>query len=199
MSQLSFLSADFDTPELTDLGGILAAHGQLTVSGGAGRLSVLVPHEWRAVALADELRRRDVPVEPVALTDDQEWWVRTERTDALLPLAAAWTRGAVKSVPAGLRPSPGMVRSWALAAGRLAEVDEAVILGLDPRAPDTHEPLAAALRPLGLAPTKVGVRSGGDGLKITGRARLARLADLVGQPPAGAHAWGGTEPGEWGI
>lgn len=191
MTQLSFLSADFVPPQPTDLGGILAAQGQITVSAGGCRLSVLVPDRWRATALAAELTLRGIPVEPVSFTAEKEWLVRTERTQGLRTLASGWTRGAVKAVPTGLAPDPGLVRCWALAAGRRHE--GGIVLGLDPRSPDTHEPLAALLRRAGLAPQVVGVRSGGAGLRITGRARLSRLSDLIGQAPAGARDWGGPD------
>lgn len=191
MTQLSFLSADFVPPQLTDLGGILAGPGQITVSGGGCRLSVLVPDRWRASALSAELSLRGVPVEPVSVTAEKEWLVRTARTAGLLELAAAWTRGAVKAVPAELAADAGLIRCWALAAGRTHDRD--VVLGLDPRSPDTHDPLGAVLERSGLAPQKVGVRTGGHGLRISGRARLGRLADLIGQAPPGARNWGGPD------
>lgn len=191
MTQLSFLSADFVPPQVTDLGGILAAQGQITVSGGGCRLSVLVPDRWRAEALSQELTVRGVPVEPVSITAEKEWLVRTDRTVGLLTLAAAWTRGAVKAVPSDLAPDPGLIRCWALTAGR--QYDQDIVLGLDPRSPDTHDPLAAVLLRAGLAPQKVGVRTGGTGLRISGRARLSRLADLIGHAPAGARNWGGPD------
>ena len=117
-------------------------------------------------------------------------WMRTAVDSRLLPLAAAWTRGAVKTVPAQWLPGPRELRAWTLAAG-LPEADR-YLLGLDPHAPDTHSPLASALMRVGIAPTLIGTRGARPALRISGRRRLLRLVENVGDAPDGpaaAAAW----------
>ena len=65
VTQLSLFSADLTPPQLSDLAGLLAAHGQLTVGEGGIRLSILLADEWRAAALLRECRVRDIPAEGV--------------------------------------------------------------------------------------------------------------------------------------
>lgn len=189
MAQLSFFSAEANAPKLTDLAGLLCAHGQ-TVSFGttAARLSVVVDQPWRAEAIARACAERGVETE-LTTSDEGNPLVRTAFRADLLPLASAWTRGAVKSVPPGLALDGAVLRLWALAAGRWME--GGYLLGLDPHAPDTYEPLGGALARCGLAATTLGVRGGGPGLRVSGRRRLTRLAELVG-----AHTLA-TEHGEW--
>ena len=187
VSQLSLFSADLTPPQLSDLGGLLAAHGQIAAGPGGFRLSILLADQWRAEALLRECRVRDVTAEVVAGSDgptadgpasdsrpadsrspdreppdekppDRQWpdspspaaagdgsrtatVFRSQRTSVLADLAAAWTRGAVKAVPVGLTLTPGLLRCWTIAAGQPAAVG--FLLGLDPHAPDTYEPLAA--------------------------------------------------------
>jgi hypothetical protein len=99
----------------------------------------------------------------------------------LLPLATAWTRGAVKAVPEGWQLDGAALRLWVLAAG--TPDGRGYLLGLDPHAPGTHPPLAAALVAIGLTTTQVGARAGRPALRVVGRRRVARLAELVGEPP----------------
>ena len=192
MSQLSFFSADLTPPHRDDLGGLLAAHGQLVRAASGVRLSILLDAEWRALALRRELRVRDVESD-ITRVDDGDWLLASERTVALSDLQSEWVRGAVKSVPADLRADVGFLRCWVLAAGRMAG-DRAVngshapqesgyLLGLDSRAEDTHEPLAALLSRTGVTAALVGVRAGGPALRVLGRRRVGRLAEMVGTPP----------------
>lgn len=186
MSQLSLFSADLTPPLLDDLGGLLAAHGQLAAGGGGVRLSILLAGEWRAAALLRECRVRDVPSEVVPAADEtvqspSTTLLRTERVPLLTRLAADWTAGAVKSVPEAIAVTAGFLRCWILAAGRPAEIG--FLLGLDPHAPDTHEPLAAACAAAGLAGSLLGVRAGGPAVRIVGYRRCARLAEMIGTPP----------------
>ncbi|MGS0686483.1 hypothetical protein ACVBEQ_15250 [Nakamurella sp. GG22] len=208
MTQLSLFSADLTPPQLADLGGLLAAHGQLTVGDGGTRVSILLADEWRAAALLRECRVRDIPakvsdvtapgdVEPDAAADvvidpaadpaaDPERPVgrtllATDRSPLLAGLADEWTRGAVKAVPPGLVVGAGFLRVWTLAAGRPAEIG--FLLGLDPHAPDTHEPLAAACAASGLTGSLLGVRGGGPAVRIVGYRRCSRLAEMIGTPP----------------
>ena len=194
MSQLSLFSADLTPPQLVDLGGLLAAHGQITTGSDGVRLSILLAEPWRAAALLRECRVRDItavtPPEPIgaqSTADDPAGQARavvllqTERTPSLSGLAAQWTRGAVKSVPADIVLSPGFLRCWTLAAGHPADVG--FVLGLDPHAPDTHEPLAAACAAAGLAGSLLGARGGGPAVRIVGYRRCSRLSEMIGSPP----------------
>lgn len=192
MSQLSFFSADLTPPRMEDLGGLLAAHAQISVSPSGSRLSILLADEWRARSLLREFRVRDVEAEylPVADAPVQPQpgdaarsavVLRSVRTTGLDGLATAWTRGAVKSVPGGLAAAAGLLRCWALAAGRPDE--GGFLLGLDRHAPDTYDPLAAACSRAGLAAALVGVRGGRPALRIIGQRRHARLAELLGTAP----------------
>ncbi len=78
----------------------------------------------------------------------------------------------------------GLLRCWVLAAGR--PDDSGFLLGLDPHAPDTYEPLAAACARAGVAGSLIGVRGGGPGIRVVGYRRISRLAELLGSPPFGA-------------
>lgn len=193
LSQLSLFSADLTPPQLVDLGGLLAASGQLTGGSDGVRLSILLDEPWRAAALLRECRVRDISavIPPAAVgspisddPDEQERpavLLQTDRCPSLVALAAQWTRGAVKSVPADLVLSPGFLRCWTLAAGHPAEVG--FVLGLDPHAPDTHEPLAAACAAAGLAGSLLGARGGGPAVRIVGYRRCSRLSEMIGSPP----------------
>lgn len=206
MTQLSLFSADLAEPQVADLGGLLAAHGQIARDATGARLSVLVDAAWRAEALLRECRVRDVPAEMLPVEPDEtaatsesqvtaahspgwapqgrEALLRTGRSPELRAIASAWTRGAVKAVPAGLEVNAGLLRCWVLAAGR--PDDTGFLLGLDPHAPDTHEPLAAACARAGIAGSLIGVRGGRPGIRVVGYRRISRLAELLGSPPLGA-------------
>ncbi len=185
MSQLSFFSAESVPPAVSDLTGVLAAAGQVvTVSGGA-RLSVVVEAVWRAAALADMMVAAGLKAE-ITRTEEDTPLVRTAPDARLLGIASAWTRGAVKTVPPAWLPGPRELRAWTLAAGS-PEADR-YLLGLDPHAPDTHSPLASALMRIGIAPTLIGTRGARPALRISGRRRLSRLVETVGDPPDGAEA-----------
>jgi len=215
VSQLSLFSADLTPPQLDDLGGLLAAHGRLGVGGDGVRLSILLGDQWRADALQRECRVRDVPAVLIesdgpgelrpavpiesdgpgelqeadaAVTAARPTAVllRTERTQLLAALAADWTRGAVKSAPADLTVTAGFLRCWTIAAGRPATIG--FLLGLDPHAPDTHEPLAAACAAAGLAGSLLGIRGAAPAVRIVGYRRCSRLAEMIGTPPPEAPA-----------
>ena len=83
-------------------------------------------------------------------------------------------------------PGPRELRAWILAAG-VPEADR-YLLGLDPHAPDTHSPLASALMRVGIAPTLIGTRGARPALRISGRRRLSRLVENVGELPEVAEA-----------
>ena len=185
MSQLSFFSAESVPPAVTDLTGVLAAGGQVVLVGGGARLSVVVDRPWRAEAIAGMIDEAGLDPE-VSRTDEDTPLVRTEADARLVMIAADWTRGAVKTVPPQWLPGPRELRAWALAAGT-PEADR-YLLGLDPHAPDTHSPLASALMRVGIAPTLIGTRGAHPALRISGRRRLSRLVENVGEPPDDAEA-----------
>jgi hypothetical protein len=192
VSQLSFFTAESVPPAVADLSGVLAASGQIVLVGApsesqvqGARLSVVVDQPWRAAALAEMIREAGL-VPEIARTDEGTPLVRTAVDRSLTTLAAEWTRGAVKTVPPRWLPGPRELRAWTLAAGS-AEGDH-YLLGLDPHAPDTHSPLASALMRVGIAPTLIGTRGGRPALRISGRRRLSRLVENVGEPPGGADA-----------
>ena len=199
LSQLSLFSADLQAPQLADLAGLLAAQGQL-VSGSAestaefAALSIQLDDGWRAEALLRECRVRDIPADiAAALPSDpappvagpgepaELSLLRTEPTPMLSAMALDWTGPGGKTVPAELILTAGLLRCWTLAAGRPADVG--FLLGLDPLAPDTHEPLAAACAAAGLAGSLLGVRGGGPAVRIVGYRRCSRLAEMIGTPP----------------
>ena len=189
VSQLSFFSAESVPPAVADLTGILAAPGQVVlVSGPQGptaRLSVVVDELWRADALAEMIADAGL-VPEIARTDENTPLVRTALDARLVAIAEQWTRGAVKTVPPQWLPGPRELRAWALAAGT-ADADR-YLLGLDPHAPDTHSALASAMMRVGIAPTLIGTRGSRPALRISGRRRLSRLVENVGEPPEGAEA-----------
>ncbi|MFB1294501.1 hypothetical protein ACAG24_003230 [Mycobacterium sp. pW049] len=185
MSQLSFFSAESVPPAIADLTGLLAAPGQVVLVGGAARLSVVVEQQWRAEALAAMIA--DAGLEPeIVRTDENNPLVRTAADARLTGIAAEWTRGAVKTVPPQWLPGPRELRAWTLASGT-PEADR-YLLGLDPHAPDTHSALASAMMRVGIAPTLIGTRGSHPALRISGRRRLSRLVENVGEPPAVAEA-----------
>ncbi len=180
MSQLSFFSAESVPAAVTDLTGLLAAPGQIVVVGAGARLSVVVDRPWRATALAEMIAAAGLTPE-IGRTDEDTPLVRTAVDARLRPIAAAWTRGAVKTVPSAWAPGGRELRAWVLAAG--TREDGRYLLGLDPHAPDTHAPLASALMRVGIAPTLIGTRGAHPALRISGRRRLARLVENVGEHP----------------
>ena len=190
VSQLSFFSAESVPPAIADLTGILAAPGQAVLVAGAqgqgARLSVVVDALWRAEALAEMID--DAGLEPeIARTDEDTPLVRTSVDARLVTIAGEWTRGAVKTVPPQWLPGPRELRAWTLAAG-MPEADR-YLLGLDPHAPDTHSPLASAMMRIGIAPTLIGTRGTHPALRISGRRRLSRLVENVGEPPGHTEAF----------
>jgi hypothetical protein len=190
VSQLSFFSAESVPPAVTDLTGMLAAPGQVVLVGSgaeqAARLSVVVDAVWRAEALAEMIADAGLAPE-ISRTDEDTPLVRTALDRRLVPIAADWTRGAVKTVPPQWLPGPRELRAWTLAAGT-PEADR-YRLGLDPHAPDTHSALASAMMRVGMAPTLIGTRGAHPALRISGRRRLLRLVENVGEPPVGAEAF----------
>jgi hypothetical protein len=191
VSQLSFFSAESVPPAVADLTGILAAPGQVVLVGSgaqqAARLSVVVERMWRAEALAEMISDAGLSPE-IARTEENTPLVRTAVDGRLTAMAAEWTRGAVKTVPPHWLPGPRELRAWTLAAGS-PEADDRYLLGLDPHAPDTHSALASAMMRVGIAPTLIGTRGTHPALRISGRRRLLRLVENVGEPPGDTEAF----------
>jgi hypothetical protein len=186
VSQLSFFSAESVPPAVADLTGLLAAPGQVVLVGPGARLSVVVDQMWRAEGLAEMIV--DAGLRPeIARTDENTPLVRTAVDPRLVPIAGDWTRGAVKTVPPHWLPGPRELRAWTLAAGT-PEADR-YLLGLDPHAPDTYSPLASAMMRVGIAPTLIGTRGSRPALRISGRRRLSRLVENVGEPPGHVEAF----------
>jgi hypothetical protein len=184
VSQLSFFSAESVPPAVADLTGMLAASGQVVLVGSAelqvARLSVVVDQPWRAGALAEMITEAGLHAE-ISRTEENTPLVRTAADARLVSMAGEWTRGAVKMVPPQWLPGPRELRAWTLAAGT-PDADR-YLLGLDPHAPDTYSPLASALMRVGIAPTLIGTRGAHPALRISGRRRLSRLVENVGDPP----------------
>lgn len=189
MSQLSFFSAESVPPAIADLTGLLAAPGQVSLIGSGrervARLSVVVDRLWRAEALAEMVSEAGLQAE-IARTEEDTPLVRTAMDPRLVVIAAEWTRGAVKTVPPQWLPGPRELRAWTLASG--TPDSGRYLLGLDPHAPDTHSPLASAMMRVGIAPTLIGTRGTHPALRISGKRRLSRLVENVGEPPDGAEA-----------
>lgn len=186
VSQLSFFSAESVPPAVADLTGILAAPGQVVLVGDGARLSVVVDRLWRAEALAEMIAEAGLQPE-IARTDENTPLVRTTVDPRLVHIARGWTLGAVKTVPSQWLPGPRELRAWTLASGT-PEADR-YLLGLDPHAPDTHAPLASAMMRVGIAPTLIGTRGAHPALRISGRRRLSRLVENVGEPPGSVEAF----------
>ena len=172
VSQPSLFSAEARPPRTADLAGLLCGPGPIVRfgSGDTARLSVVLPDAGRAPAVVATCAAVGIAAERVV----------TETG------ATAWTRGAVKTVPAGMQLDGAVLRVWMLAAGRWD--GRGVELMLDPHAPQTHLSLVAAATRAGVSPARSGR---GTALRITGARRLRRLAELVGPPPRG------IAPDEW--
>jgi len=181
VAQLSFFSAEANPPVRADLVGLLCGPGQLVSFGGtAARLSVTVGEMWRGRALTTALGDRGVDASLYTCADGL--LVRTAFRADLIALAAAWSNAdAAKTAPDGLTLGGAALRLWVLATG--CWTDGGYLLGLDALAPSTHEPLGDAVARCGLPSILYCGRDVGPGLRISGRRRLARLAELVGPPP----------------
>jgi hypothetical protein len=178
VAQLSFYSAEANRPHAGDLAGLLCCQGQLAeFARTAARLTLPLDARWRVRAVRMALAERGI--EATATVDEEGGLgVRTAFRADLLPLADDWTKEGEKFAPSGLTLDGGALRLWVLAAGSWLGTN--YLLGLDPAAPDTYDTVRGALGSAGLPATLHGV-----GLRISGRRRLGRLAELVGRPPSG--------------
>ncbi|MER7330619.1 MULTISPECIES: hypothetical protein [unclassified Micromonospora] len=186
--QLPFFAADAADPSLADLAGLLAGPGEVVRMGGTARLSVVVDAAWRVHVLVAELALRGVAATWEATADGRHA-VRTSYARTLKPLAVAWLRGSGKRPPAGFHLNGRRLRLWLAAAG-VAE-PPGYLLRLGAADEECWEPVGGALAAVGLSGALLGPADGGPAYRITGRRRLARLAELVGDPPPAAPpaAW----------
>jgi hypothetical protein len=193
VSQLSLFSAEARAPRVGDLAGLLCGPGQIARfgAGDQARLSVVLADPGRAAALAAAAAATGVELDAVR-TESGALALRSAFRCDLAALAQAWTRGAVKAVPAEWHLDGPALRLWALAAGR-ADERGGYLLALDAHAPQTHLPLVAATTRLGVPPARI---SRGPALRISGARRMSRLVELIGPAPAGLAAaeW----PRYWG-
>ena len=179
--QLSLFGIEATTPAAGDLAGLLAGPGQVVRMGGTARISIVVEQRWRAAALVAELRERGFAATCVA-TVDEHLGVRTPYSATLAPIAAAWLRGALKLPPVGFAMNGRRLRLWTVAAGYRDGFDLTLRLG---RCEDSVEIIMQrALGAVGL-PTEIlaGNARSGPALRMSGRRRLARLAEIIGDPP----------------
>jgi hypothetical protein len=181
--QVSLFSAELVDPSPDDLAGLLAGPGQVVRMGGTARVSVVVEDEWRAAALLAAFTERGLTGNRVP-SADEHIGVRTAFSAVLAPLAAGWLRGASMQPPPGFALTGQQLRLWAVAAGRRESDD--YVLSLSVVDESTWLEIGRALRAAGFPAELVGPRAGGPGYRISGRRRLAVLADLLGVPPPGA-------------
>lgn len=186
--QLSLFGVEAAPPAPADLEGLLAGPGQVVRMGGTARVSVVVDELWRAQVLHAELRTRGLTATCVT-TVEQHIGVRTPYTALLAPLGRAWLRGAVKVPPDGFGLDGRRLRLWTAAVGYLDPPDFTLRLG--PSDELAWPAVGAALAAIGLPAALLSSRAGGPAYRITGRRRIARLAELLGDPPAAAPkgAW----------
>lgn len=193
MSQPSLFSADARPPRLSDLAGLLCGPGQI-VRFGAGdqaRISVVLPDPERAPFVIAVCAAAGVALQRVQ-TETGATALRSAFRSDLAPLARAWTRGAVKSVPGEWQLDGAALRLWALSAG-WSDERGGYLLALDAQAPQTHTQLVAAATRAGIPPARV---AHGPALRISGTRRVQRLVELVGPVPPrlAREAW----PRYWG-
>lgn len=194
--QLSLFGIEARPPSPVDLEGLLAGAGQVTRMGGTARVSIVVEDRWRARVLLAECALRGLTgvVEPSSVEGHLAF--RTAYSAALAPLGARWLRGAVKAPPPGFFLDGRRLRLWVAAAGS-ADGGQAYVLRLGPATPGGAAPssrmaedadpvwvaVGSALDAAGLSGTLLGPRGGGPAYRINGRKRVARLAEMIGDPP----------------
>jgi hypothetical protein len=190
--QLSLFGVEARPPAPLDLEGLLAGAGQVVRMGGTARVSIVVDQPWRARALLAEASLRGVVAAVESSTVEDCYVFHTAYSAALAPIGAAWLRGAVKHPPPGFALDGRRLRLWTIAAGSL-EGAHGFVLRLGAGDEPAWGPVGATLAAAGLPATLLGPGAGGPAYRIVGRRRLARLAELVGDAPAGAPA------GAWPI
>jgi hypothetical protein len=185
--QLSLLSADVATPVVDDLDGLLCGPGHVVQQASEARISVLVPTGWRQLALERRLAVLGLSAPSVAVagtTRSDAVSVRTRFDAQLLPLARRWIRGASPVVPRPLVLDAARLWWWAVAGGSGDGVGYRLQLATS--TPQRWDAIGSALSEAGLPGIFLGPRADGPAYRLVGTRRLARLADLLGEPPAGA-------------
>jgi hypothetical protein len=182
MSQLSLFGVTAREPALGDLDGLLAGNGHAVRRGEQARLSVVVTDGWRVDALVSQLARVYGLAAEVAPAEAGTA-VRTPWLPGLRPVADAWAVGAVKRPPLGWVLDGPRLRWWCLAAG--AATPGVYTLALGASDEQSWLALGSALAAAGIPGVLVGPRADGPAYRVVGRRRLARMVELVGQPPPG--------------
>jgi hypothetical protein len=187
--QLSFFSAGARPAEVGDLEGLLCGPGQVVRQGDAARVSVVVREDWRVPALLAALADLGLDGDTAEAHEEGGTAVRTPFDPRLLPLALRWSGGGSKRAPVDLVLDGPRLRWWALAAGHDTPYGYVLLLG--PHDEVVWAGVGAALVRAGLTAGQIGPRAEGPAYRITGQRRLARLRELVGEPPSGvpATAW----------
>lgn len=196
--QPSLFGVEASEPTPADLAGLLAGPGELHRMGGTARVSVTVDAGWRVHVLVAELAGRSLPASWQPVGDESgRFEVCTAYTTRLVPLAGRWGGGP----PARLHLNGPALRLWVAAAGAPELVDpdsagQGYLLRLRPADQPGWPAIGAALVAAGLAgevvdPAPASRRPAGGTLdgpayRITGHRQLARLAELVGDPPTAA-------------
>ncbi len=181
--QFSLFGAAVAEPSLADLDGVLLAGGHWVRSGPAARLSIVVADPWRAAALTGAFAERGIADQQGVRDAEFGYAVRTEFDETLVAQALRWTRGANEGPPPGFELTPGGLRLWTIASGRMDQAGYVLVTADDP----VHQAAGAQLARLGLAAVSLGNR-GGPGLAhhlsppIAPPGRAARRAPRRGRP-----------------
>lgn len=178
--QLPFFAAASADPAASDLAGLLIGPGQVVRMGGTARVSIVVDAPWRVHALAAELRLRGLGMQWEPSSVEGHFGVRTSYSGTLAPLSALWLRGAVKAPPAGFLLDGLRLRLWFTGAGSLSADGSEVLLRVGASDELCWKPAARALDALGLPADATPAR--GPALRVSGRRRLRRFAELIGEP-----------------
>ena len=180
--QPSLFGVGATDPTPDDLVGLLAGPGRPGRMGGTGRVSVEVDAAWRVHALMAELATRHLAAswEP---GERPGWYVvRTAYTVRLARLVAAWLDDGGKRSPPRLFLGGHALRLWVAAAGTCTA--DGYLLRLDRDGDRGWPQVGEALRAVGLPAALVTSSDQGPAYRITGRRRLARLVELIGERPA---------------
>jgi hypothetical protein len=178
--QLPFFAAASADPIAGDLSGLLIGPGQVVRMGGTARVSIVVDAPWRVHALAAEFRLRGLGIQWEPSSVEGHFGVRTSYSGTLSPLSALWLRGAVKAPPAGFLLDGLRLRLWFTGAGSLAQDGTEALLRVGTSDELCWKPAVKALDALGLPVDPTPTR--GAALRVSGRRRIRRLAELIGEP-----------------
>lgn len=170
--------------------GLRATVEPVTTPGGSASDGPVAHEPVGAAHGTDKGHETDHPLEPAS---DAAISVRTQYAVLLSGLAGRWLRGSVKTAPADLTLDGQRLRLWFAAAG-YGDGSGAYTLRLGPSDGEAlWRRSGRALAAAGLPAVLLSPGAGGPAYRIAGRRRVARLAELIGQPPAGMPA--GVWPG----